>query len=432
MASLRRESGDRRACVDGPLDWRLATGSPEFAMVTIGTPLSPHATRVLLLGSGELGKEVAIELQRFGVEVIAADRYADAPAMQVAHRSHVLDMLDGAAIRALVAAERPHLIMPEIEAIHTGTLLELEHEFAERGTRTRIIPTARAVRLTMDREGIRRLAAETLQIPVSPYRFVDTFEDYRGAIDALGLPCVVKPVMSSSGHGQSVVRSADDITAAWEYAQTGGRTGAGRVIVEGFIDFDYEITLLTVRHVGGTTFCEPIGHLQRDGDYRESWQPQPMSTRALALAQGIARQVTDELGGWGVFGVELFVKGDEVWFSEVSPRPHDTGLVTLVSQDLSEFALHARAILGLPIPVIRQLGPSASCAVLAEGHGVPVFGNVEVALQQPDTALRLFGKPRVAGHRRVGVTLARGEDIDGARRIAREAAAALTLELPAA
>ena len=398
-------------------------------MVTIGTPLSPHAMRVLLLGSGELGKEVAIELQRFGVEVIAADRYADAPAMQVAHRSHVLDMLDGAAVRALVELERPHLIVPEIEAIHTDTLVALERGFAESGSTSRVIPTARAARLTMDREGIRRLAAETLQVPVSPYRFVDTFEDYRAAIDALGLPCVVKPVMSSSGHGQSLVRSSEDIDAAWDTAQTGGRAGAGRVIVEGFIDFDYEITLLTVRHAAGTTFCEPIGHLQRDGDYRESWQPQPMPLHALALAQGIARQVSDELGGWGVFGMEFFVKGDEVWFSEVSPRPHDTGLVTLVSQDLSEFALHARAILGLPIPVIRQLGPSASCAVLGEGHGVPVFGNVEVALQHPDTALRLFGKPRVAGHRRVGVTLARGEDIDDARRIARESAAALTLEL---
>ena len=403
-------------------------------MVTIGTPLSPHATRVLLLGSGELGKEVAIELQRFGVEVIAADRYADAPAMQVAHRSHVLDMLDGAAIRALVELERPHLIVPEIEAIHTETLVALEREFAENGSATRIIPTARAARLTMDREGIRRLAAETLQVPVSPYRFVDTLAEYRAAIDALGLPCVVKPVMSSSGHGQSLVRSVYDIDAAWETAQTGGRAGAGRVIVEGFIDFDYEITLLTVRHAAGTTFCEPIGHLQRDGDYRESWQPQPMSMRALALAQGIARQVSDELGGWGVFGMEFFVKGDEVWFSEVSPRPHDTGLVTLVSQDLSEFALHARAILGLPVTsgnggVIRQLGPSASCAVLGEGYGVPVFGNIEAALQHPDTALRLFGKPRVAGHRRIGVTLARGEDIDDARRIARESAAVLTLEL---
>jgi phosphoribosylglycinamide formyltransferase 2 len=400
-------------------------------MTTIGTPLSPHAKRVLLLGSGELGKEVTIELQRFGVEVIAADRYADAPAMQVAHRSHVLDMLDGAAVRALIERERPDLIVPEIEAIHTQTLVELEREYAASGATTRIIPTARAAWLTMDREGIRRLAAETLGLPVSPYHFVDSIEAYRAAIDAIGLPCVVKPVMSSSGHGQSLVRGADDIQAAWEYAQTGGRAGAGRVIVEGFVDFEYEITLLTVRHAGGTSFCEPIGHLQADGDYRESWQPQPMSTRALALAQGIARQVTDALGGWGVFGVEFFIKGDEVWFSEVSPRPHDTGLVTLASQDLSEFALHARAILGLPIPAIRQLGPSASCAVLAEGHGVPVFSNVDAALQHPDTQLRLFGKPRVAGHRRVAVTLARAEDIDAARRIARDAAAALTLELRA-
>jgi len=403
-------------------------------MPTIGTPLSLRATRVLLLGSGELGKEVTIELQRFGVEVIAADRYADAPAMQVAHRSHVLDMLDGAAVRALIAAEQPHLVVPEIEAIHTETLVELEREFAGRGDAAlaaspRIIPTARAARLTMDREGIRRLAAETLGLPTSPYRFVDTVEDYRDAVAAIGLPCVVKPVMSSSGHGQSLVRAAGDVEAAWDYAQTGGRAGAGRVIVEGFVDFDYEITLLTVRHAAGTTFCDPIGHLQRDGDYRESWQPQPMSALALERSHAIAHRVTAELGGWGVFGVELFVKGDEVWFSEVSPRPHDTGLVTLASQDLSEFALHARAILGLPIPVIRQLGPSASCALLAEGHGVPVFGNVEAALQVPDTALRLFGKPRVAGHRRVGVTLARGRDIEEARRIAREAAAALDIML---
>jgi phosphoribosylglycinamide formyltransferase 2 len=400
---------------------------------TIGTPLTPRAVRVLLLGSGELGKEVAIELQRFGVEVIAVDRYADAPAMQVAHRSHVIDMLDGAAVRAVIELERPQLVVPEIEAIHTETLVALEREWADAAVEgqpvPRVIPTARAARLTMDREGIRRLAAEELQLPVSPYRFVDTLEDYRAAIATLGLPCVVKPVMSSSGHGQSLVRGPDDIDAAWEYAQTGGRAGAGRVIVEGFIDFDYEITLLTVRHVDGTSFCEPIGHLQRDGDYRESWQPQPMSDRALAAAQGIARQVSDALGGWGVMGMEFFVKGEDVWFSEVSPRPHDTGLVTLVSQDLSEFALHARAILGLPIPVIRQLGPSASCALLAEGHGVPVFAGVGEALRHPDTALRLFGKPRVAGHRRVGVTLARGADIDDARRIAREAAAALTIEL---
>ena len=393
-------------------------------MVTLGTPLSPHATRVLLLGSGELGKEVAIELQRLGVEVIAADRYADAPAMQVAHRSHVLDMLDPAAIRALIAREQPHLVVPEIEAIHTETLVALEAEGA-----ARVIPTARAARLTMDREGIRRLAAETLGLPTSPYRFVDTQAEYREAVRAIGLPCVVKPVMSSSGKGQSTLRSESDIDPAWDYAQTGGRAGAGRCIVEGFIDFDYEITLLTVRHAGGTAFCDPIGHWQKDGDYRESWQPQPMSPRARERAQQIARAVTDDLGGWGLFGVELFVKGDEVWFSEVSPRPHDTGLVTLASQELSEFALHARAILGLPIPVIRQSGPSASCAMLAHGHGVPVFGNVEGALEEPDTALRLFGKPRVEGHRRVGVTLARGEDVDIARSKARAAAAAITIEL---
>ena len=398
-------------------------------MTTLGTPLTPSATRVLLLGSGELGKEVAIELQRLGVEVIAADRYADAPAMQVAHRSHVLDMLDASALRELVARERPHLIVPEIEAIHTATLVELEREHGQK-----VVPTARATHLTMDREGIRRLAAETLGVPTSAYRFVDTFEEYREAIGAVGLPCVVKPVMSSSGKGQSTLRSPADIDAAWEYAQTGGRTGAGRCIVEGFVDFDYEITLLTVRHAGGTSFCEPIGHLQRDGDYRESWQPQPMSALARARSQQIARVVTGALGGWGVFGVELFVKDDQVWFSEVSPRPHDTGLVTLVSQELSEFALHARAILGLPVGagedgVIGHNGPSASCAMLAHGHGVPVFSNVEAALRAPDTALRLFAKPRVEGQRRVGVTLARAGDIDAARAIAREAAAAIGIEV---
>jgi phosphoribosylglycinamide formyltransferase 2 len=374
-------------------------------MTTLGTPLSPHATRVLLLGSGELGKEVALELQRFGVEVIAADRYADAPAMQVAHRAHVLDMLDPAALRALIASERPHLVVPEIEAIHTQTLVELENE----GT-VQVIPTARAARLTMD-------------------RFVDTHAAYREAVAAIGLPCVVKPVMSSSGKGQSTLRVEADIDAAWDYAQTGGRAGAGRVIVEGFVDFDYEITLLTVRHAGGTSFCDPIGHWQKDGDYRESWQPQPMSALALERSQQIARAITEDLGGWGLFGVELFVKGDEVWFSEVSPRPHDTGLVTLASQDLSEFALHARAILGLPIPAIRQLGPSASCAMLAQGHGVPVFSNVEMALQAADSGLRLFGKPRVEGQRRVGVTLARGDSLDAARAVARDAAHAITVEL---
>ncbi|MGQ4659827.1 formate-dependent phosphoribosylglycinamide formyltransferase [Lysobacter sp. F6437] len=399
-------------------------------MVTLGTPLSPHAFRVLLLGSGELGKEVAIELQRFGVEVIAADRYADAPGMQVAHRSHVIDMLDGAAIRALIAREQPQLIVPEIEAIHTGTLVELEREFAGRGCGTRVIPTARAARLTMDREGIRRLAAETLGLPTSPYRFVDTLDDYRAAVAEIGVPCVIKPVMSSSGKGQSLVRTEADIDTAWEYAQTGGRAGAGRVIVEGFVDFDYEITLLTVRHAGGTSFCAPIGHTQAHGDYRESWQPQPMSALALERAQQVARAVSDDLGGWGVFGMEFFIKGDEVWFSEVSPRPHDTGLVTLIGQDLSEFALHARAILGVSIPVIRTHGGgSASCAVLAEGHGVPVFSGVDTALAQPDTQLRLFGKPRVEGQRRVAVTLALGEDVEQARDKARRAAAELKIEL---
>ena len=392
--------------------------------VTLGTPLSASARRVLLLGSGELGKEVAIELQRFGVEVIAADRYADAPAMQVAHRSHTLNMLDPAALRDLIAHEKPDLVVPEIEAIHTPTLVELE---ADKGQR--VVPTARAARLTMDREGIRRLAAETLGLPTSPYRFVDTEAEYLEAVAAIGLPCVVKPVMSSSGKGQSTVRSEADVAKAWAYAQSGGRAGQGRCIVEGFVDFDYEITLLTVRHRDGTSYCDPIGHLQVDGDYRESWMPQPMSDAALARSREIARAITDDLGGWGLFGVELFVKGDEVWFSEVSPRPHDTGLVTLVSQELSEFALHARAILGLPVPVIRSLGPSASCAVLATGHGVPEFGNVDAALAEPDTQLRLFGKPRVEGHRRVAVTLARDTDVEAARAKARRAAEALQVSL---
>ena len=395
-------------------------------MTTLGTPNSPSATRVLLLGAGELGKEVAIELQRFGVEVIAADRYADAPAMQVAHRAHVLDMLDPMALRALIAQEQPHLIVPEIEAIHTETLVQLEQTQGQR-----VIPTARAARLTMDREGIRRLAAETLGLPTSPYRFVDTYEEYLAAVEAIGLPCVVKPVMSSSGKGQSTLRQAGEVDAAWEYAQTGGRAGAGRCIVEGFVDFDYEITLLTVRHAQGTSFCDPIGHWQQDGDYRESWQPQPMSALALQRAQEIAGAITDDLGGWGLFGVELFVKGDAVWFSEVSPRPHDTGLVTLASQELSEFALHARAILGLPIPTIRHLGPSASCALLAHGQGVPRFERVDAALAAPGTALRLFGKPSVHGHRRVGVTLARAESIEAARQLARDAAEAIEIHLDA-
>ncbi len=393
-------------------------------MTTLGTPGFANATRLLLLGSGELGKEVAIEAQRLGVEVVAVDRYAGAPAMQVAHRWHVIDMLDPVALRALIERERPTLVVPEIEAIHTPTLIELEREGQ------RVVPTARAARLTMDREGIRRLAAEQLGLPTSPYRFVDTEDEYRAAIAALGIPCVVKPVMSSSGHGQSIVRGAGDVDEAWRYAQSGGRAGAGRVIVEGFVPFDYEITLLTVRHAGGTSFCAPIGHLQEHGDYRESWQPQPMSARAAAGAERIARAITDELGGAGVFGVELFVRGDEVLFSEVSPRPHDTGLVTLASQDLSQFALHVRAILGLPIPVIRQLGPSASCAVLAEGHGrAPRYGGLADALALPDTTLRVFGKPEVRGHRRVAVGLARAATIDAARENARRVASSLTVTL---
>jgi phosphoribosylglycinamide formyltransferase 2 len=389
-------------------------------MTTLGTPLSPSGTRLLLLGAGELGKEVAIEAQRLGVEVIAADRYANAPAMQVAHRSHVLNMLDPVALRELVLREQPALIVPEIEAIATPALLELE------AAGFRVIPTARAARLTMDREGIRRLAAEELGLATSPYRFADSLQDYQAAVTVIGFPCVVKPVMSSSGKGQSVVRGPHDVLRAWQYAQAGGRAGAGRVIVEGFIRFDYEITLLTVRHGGGTSFCAPIGHLQVDGDYRESWQPQPMSAAALAAAQRIAGAVTDNLGGAGIFGVELFVNGDDVWFSEVSPRPHDTGLVTLVSQDLSEFALHARAILGLPIPTIRQAGPAASCAVLLEGASRDVrFHGLERALEEPDTQLRLFGKPEVHGKRRMGVTLALGDTIGRARQKAREAAAAI-------
>jgi phosphoribosylglycinamide formyltransferase 2 len=401
-----------------------ATAMTSSRSVTLGTPLTPRARRVLMLGSGELGKEVVIELQRLGVEVIAADRYDDAPAMQVAHRSHTLNMLDPAALRDLIAHEKPDLVVPEIEAIQTQTLVELE---ADKGLH--VVPTARAARLTMDREGIRRLAAETLGLPTSPYRFVDTADDYREAVASIGLPCVVKPVMSSSGKGQSTVRTAADIEKAWDYAQTGGRAGQGRCIVEGFIRFDYEITLLTVRHRDGTSFCDPIGHLQVDGDYRESWMPQPMSALALERSRAIAKAVTDDLGGWGLFGVELFVRGDEVWFSEVSPRPHDTGLVTLVSQELSEFALHARAILGLPIPNIATLGPSASCAVLATGHGVPVFSDVDAALVETDTSLRLFGKPRVEGQRRVAVTLARDADVDLARAKARRAAAVLKTDL---
>ena len=396
-------------------------------MVELKTPLSTSAFRVMLLGSGELGKEVAIELQRFGVETIAVDRYANAPAMQVAHRSHVIDMLDGDALRQLIEREQPDLVVPEIEAIHTPTLEAMEQE-----TGLRVVPTARATRLTMDREGIRTLAAVELGVPTSPFAFVDTLEDFRAAVERIGLPCVVKPVMSSSGKGQSTLKQPEDIQKAWDYAQSGGRAGAGRVIVEGFIDFDYEITLLTVRHAGGTAFCAPIGHLQKDGDYIESWQPQPMHPKALQRARDMAEKVSAALGGHGVFGMEFFVKGEDVWFSEVSPRPHDTGLVTLVSQTLSEFALHARAILGLPLGEnahgdIENIGPSASAALLARGHGVPVFSNVEAALVAPGTALRLFGKPRVEGSRRVGVTLARADDCDAARDIARASMEAIAV-----
>lgn len=393
-------------------------------MVSIGTPLTAGATRLLLLGSGELGKEVALEAQRFGVEVIAVDRYANAPAMQVAHRCHVIDMLDGAAVRQLIEQEKPHYVVPEIEAIATAELEKLE---AEGQT---VIPTARAARLTMDREGIRRLAAETLELKVSPFRFADNEDEYQAAIGALGLPCVVKPVMSSSGKGQSIIRTESEVVPAWRYAQQGGRAGQGRVIVEGFVDFEYEITLLTVRHAGGTAFCEPIGHRQESGDYRESWQPHAMSEKALARAREMARRLTDELGGYGVFGVEFFVRGDDVWFSEVSPRPHDTGLVTLVSQDLSEFALHVRAILGLPVPSIRQLGPAASCALLVEGESETVtFGNLDAALARPDTALRLFGKPEVHGRRRMGVGLARADNVTKARAHAREVAETVKITL---
>jgi phosphoribosylglycinamide formyltransferase 2 len=393
-------------------------------MKPFGTPLSDRSLRVLLLGSGELGKEVAIELQRYAVEVIAVDRYANAPAMQVAHRSHVIDMLDGAALRAVIEAEGPDLVVPEIEAIHTPTLVELEK------AGLKVIPTARAAWLTMDREGIRRLAAEELQLPTSPYRFCDDEVQYRAAAEALGLPFVIKPVMSSSGKGQSVVRDAAQQKPAWDYAQSGGRAGKGRVIVEGFVDFDYEITLLTVRHRDGVSFCAPIGHRQEDGDYRESWQPQPMSDAALEEAQRQAEAITGALGGWGVFGVEFFVKGDTVIFSEVSPRPHDTGLVTLISQDLSEFALHARAILGLPVPAIRQLGPAASCAKLVEGEGVaPTYRGVAEALAEPDTQLRIFGKPAVQGRRRMAVTLARDESVEAAKAKAIRAASRLQVEL---
>lgn len=375
----------------------------------LGTPLTPIATKVLLLGSGELGKEITIELQRYGVEVIACDKYANAPAMQVAHRCHVFNMLDGEALRRVVEEEKPTLIIPEVEAIATPTLVELEKEGY------RVIPTANAAFLTMNREAIRRLAAEELDLPTARYEFADNHDEFLSAVEHIGLPCVVKPIMSSSGHGQSTVKQNSDIEPAWRMSQEGGRAGAGRVIVEGFVHFDYEITLLTVRHAGGTTFLQPIGHHQVDGDYRESWQPQAMSEVALRKAQDIARRITDALGGYGIFGVEMFVCGDEVIFSEVSPRPHDTGMVTMISQDLSEFALHARAVLGLPIPEVRFFAPSASRAIVIEGDTNRVsFEGLEKALAVPSVQIRLFGKPEVCGHRRFGVVLATGESVEDA------------------
>ena len=394
-------------------------------MISIGTPFTDGATRVMLCGSGELGKEVVIELQRYGVEVIAVDSYPNAPAMQVADRSHVISMLDGAALRAVIELEKPHLIVPEVEAIATDTLAEIEKE----GLAT-VIPTARATQLTMNREGIRRLAAEELGLKTSPYRFAASEEEYRAAVAEIGLPCVVKPIMSSSGKGQSTVKHPEDIQSAWDYAQKGGRAGKGKVIVEGFVDFDYEITQLTVRHAAGTSFCEPIGHIQIDGDYRESWQPQAMSDLARERAMASARAITDALGGRGIFGVELFVKGDEIIFSEVSPRPHDTGMVTMISQDLSQFALHARAILGLPIPEIRLYGPSASAVLLVEGKSDSIiYGNLENALAEPDTQIRLFGKPNVSGKRRMGVALARGTDVENARLKAHKASGKIQVNL---
>ena len=393
-------------------------------MVEIGTVLTPVGKKALLCGSGELGKEVAIELQRYGVEVVALDKYANAPAMQVAHRSHVLSMLDGKKLREVIETERPDYIIPEVEAIATDTLVALEKEGYS------VTPTATAAYLTMNREGIRRLAAEQLGLPTSPYKFASTREEFEEAVKEIGMPCVVKPIMSSSGHGQSVVRTADDIDKSWHYAQEGGRAGAGRVIVAGFVQFDYEITQLTVRHSAGTTFLKPVGHVQVDGDYRESWQPQVMSEKALQKAQDIARKVTDALGGYGIFGVELFIKGDDVLFSEVSPRPHDTGMVTMISQDMSQFALHARAVLGLPVPGVRFYGPSASRAIVVEGDtDKVVFGNLDEVLSEEGVQMRIFGKPEVVGHRRLGVILATADTVEEARAKADRAYKKLKVKL---
>jgi phosphoribosylglycinamide formyltransferase 2 len=392
--------------------------------VQFGTPLTSSAIKVMLLGSGELGKEVVIEFQRYGVEVIAVDRYDNAPAMQVAHRSYTIPMLDGKQLRALIEREKPHYIVPEVEAIATDTLVELEKEGF------RVVPTATAARLTMNREGIRTLAAENLKIKTSPYRFAATREEFAIAIAAIGIPCVVKPIMSSSGKGQSTLKNIRDIEHSWNHAQEGGRSGSGKVIVEGFVSFDYEITLLTIRHAEGISFCAPIGHRQEHGDYQESWQPHPMAENALKQAQEIAKRVVNALGGYGIFGVEFFIKGEDVYFSEVSPRPHDTGMVTMISQDLSEFALHVRAILGLPIPVIRQLGPSASSVILVKGNSKNViFSGLKEALKDPDTQLRLFGKPEVQGERRMGVCLARGLTIEEAREKANKVTNAVKISL---
>ena len=393
-------------------------------MTKIGSVMTPVGRKALLLGSGELGKEVALELMRLGVEVVACDRYDNAPAMQVAHRRHVFNMLDGEELRRVIEEEKPDHIIPEVEAIATPVLVELEKEGFN------VTPTAKAAWLTMNREGIRRLAAEDLKIKTSPYRFASDFDEFKEAVETVGIPCVVKPIMSSSGHGQSVIKRPEDIENAWKIAQEGGRAGAGRVIVEGFIDFDYEITLLTVRSVSGTVFCEPIGHIQVDGDYRYSWQPQPMSDKAIEKARDIAGKITEALGGYGIFGVELFIKDDEVIFSEVSPRPHDTGMVTMISQDKSEFALHARALLGLPVPEIRFFGPSASRAVVVEGDSDKVvFGNLEEVLAEPGTDMRIFGKPEVHGHRRMGVILATAESVEEAKAKAERAYNKLKVEV---
>jgi len=391
--------------------------------VSIGTPFQKSAKKIMLCGSGELGKEVVIELQRYGVEVIALDAYANAPAMQVADRSHVVSMLDGDSLREIILQEKPDLVVPEVEAIATDVLAELE-----KAGEVTIIPTARATQLTMNREGIRRLAAEELGLKTSPYQFAETEEEFKQAVVKIGIPCVVKPIMSSSGKGQSTIKKEEDIMPAWEYAQAGGRAGRGKVIVEGFVEFNYEITQLTIRHVNGTSFCEPIGHVQVDGDYRQSWQPQPMSDTAKEEARKYAETITSALGGYGIFGVELFIRGDEVLFSEVSPRPHDTGMVTMISQDLSQFAMHARAILGLPIPSIRQFGPSASSVILVEGNSKDVtFGNLNHALSEEDVQVRLFGKPEVKGQRRMGVALARGDSIEQAKEKAIKASSSVSI-----